>query len=225
MIWRADAWLRTCRTRKGSSSFADWSGSSAKLPRRSNPWSLKSLEVLELLPLVDSTLDQDPTTNWREAILDIYKRLRPGEAANEEAARQLIYGLFFDVKRYDLGKVGRRFLNQRLGIDVPLDIRNLTADDLSEMLFAMDPYLRREAERDDIDDLKNKRVRSVGELLQQQLRLGFVRMEKVARERMTSTDQENLLPGIISALSRSAPRSRASLVRTSSARSWIKRTR
>jgi DNA-directed RNA polymerase subunit beta len=158
---------------------------------------LESLEVLDLLQLVDSTLDQDPTTNWREAILDIYKRLRPGEAANEEAARQLIFGLFFDVKRYDLGKVGRRFLNQRLQIDVPLDVRNLTADDLAEMLFAMDPYLRREAERDDIDDLKNKRVRSVGELLQQQLRLGFVRMEKVARERMTSTDQENLLPGII----------------------------
>ncbi len=158
---------------------------------------LESVEVLDVLPLVEATLDQDPTTNWREAILDIYKRLRPGEAANEDAARQLIFGLFFDVKRYDLGKVGRRFLNTRLGIDIPLDIRNLTAEDLADMMFAFEPYLKREADRDDIDDLKNKRVRSVGELLQQQLRLGFVRMEKVARERMTSTDQENLLPGII----------------------------
>jgi DNA-directed RNA polymerase subunit beta len=158
---------------------------------------LESLEVLDVLSLVEATLDQDPTSNWREAILDIYKRLRPGESANEEAARQLIFGLFFDVKRYDLGRVGRRFLNNRLGIDIPLDVRNLTAEDLADMMFAMEPYLRREAERDDIDDLKNKRVRSVGELLQQQLRLGFVRMEKVARERMTSTDQENLLPGII----------------------------
>ncbi len=158
---------------------------------------LDSVDVLDVLPLADATLDQDPTTNWREAILDIYKRLRPGEAANEEAARQLVYGLFFDVKRYDLGKVGRRFLNQKLGWDVPLSVRNLTAEDLAGVLMQMEPYLKNEAKRDDIDDLKNKRVRSVGELLQSQLRLGFVRMEKVARERMTSTDQENLLPGII----------------------------
>jgi DNA-directed RNA polymerase subunit beta len=158
---------------------------------------LKSLRVEDVFHLVEATLEQDPTTNTKEALLDIYKRLRPGEAANEEAARQLVYGLFFDVKRYDLGKVGRRFLNQKLGIHVPLDVRNLTAEDLVQLLRAMKPYVAREAERDDIDDLKNKRVRSVGELLQSQLRLGFVRMEKVARERMTSTDQENLLPGII----------------------------
>jgi DNA-directed RNA polymerase subunit beta len=158
---------------------------------------LGPLEVLDVLPLVEATLDADPTSGPREALLDIYKRLRPGEAANEEAAKQLLYGLFFDVKRYDLGKVGRRFLNQKLGIDVPLEIRSLTAEDMAGILDRMLPYVQREAERDDIDDLKNKRVRSVGELLQSQLRLGFVRMEKVARERMTSTDQENLLPGII----------------------------
>ena len=92
---------------------------------------LKSINILEVNPLADATLEQDPTTNWREAILDIYKRLRPGEAANEEAARQLIYGLFFDVKRYDLGKVGRRFLNQKLGVEIPLNVRNLTAEDLA----------------------------------------------------------------------------------------------
>jgi len=158
---------------------------------------LKSLEVIDVLPLVEATLEADPTSGPREALLDIYKRLRPGEAANEEAAKQLLYGLFFDVKRYDLGKVGRRFLNQKLGIDVPIEIRSLTAEDMAGILDRMLPYVQREAERDDIDDLKNKRVRSVGELLQSQLRLGFVRMEKVARERMTSTDQENLLPGII----------------------------
>jgi len=158
---------------------------------------LPSLKVISILNLVEATLDADPTSTAREALLDIYKRLRPGEAANEDAAKQLVYGLFFDVKRYDLGKVGRRFLNQKLGIEVPLGTRNLTATDLAMILEKMLPYVNREAERDDIDDLKNKRVRSVGELLQSQLRLGFVRMEKVARERMTSTDQENLLPGII----------------------------
>ena len=165
--------------------------------RRIEALKLQSIKVLDVLPLVEATLDADPTNTAREALLDIYKRLRPGEAANEEAAKQLVYGLFFDVKRYDLGKVGRRFLNQKLKIDVPLETRSLTSEDLAGILQAMLPYVQREAERDDIDDLKNKRVRSVGELLQSQLRLGFVRMEKVARERMTSTDQENLLPGII----------------------------
>lgn len=163
---------------------------------------MESMEIEEITLtdnnlLVEATLEQDPTTNARDALLDIYKRLRPGEAANEDAARQLVYGLFFDVKRYDLGKVGRRFINNKLGLNIPIDVRNLTSEDLVAVLKAMVPYVNREAERDDIDDLKNKRVRSVGELLQSQLRLGFVRMEKVARERMTSTDQENLLPGII----------------------------
>ncbi len=158
---------------------------------------LASIQLTYVSPLVEATLEADSTASSREALLDIYKRMRPGEAANEDAAKQLVYGLFFDVRRYDLGKVGRRFLNQKLGLDIPLNVRNLTAEDLAHMMLAMEPYVNREAERDDIDDLKNKRVRSVGELLQSQLRLGFVRMEKVARERMTSTDQENLLPGII----------------------------
>jgi DNA-directed RNA polymerase subunit beta len=157
----------------------------------------EGLAALDVEPLADATLDQDKTTTMREAILDIFKRMRPGEAATEEAAKQLIYNQFFDIKRYDLGKVGRRFLNQRLGINVPGNVRNLTSDDLAAVLRAMSPYLLKGAERDDIDDLRNKRVRSVGELLQSQLRLGFVRMEKVARERMTSADQDNLLPGII----------------------------
>jgi DNA-directed RNA polymerase subunit beta len=158
---------------------------------------LESLDCLELDDLVEATLAADKTQNTREAILDIYRRMRPGEAAQEEAAMQLVYSLFFDPRRYDLGKVGRRFLNQRIGLNVPLTIRNLTSDDLAGTLKGMGPYLNKEAEHDDIDDLRNKRVRSVGELLQSQLRLGFVRMEKVARERMTSADQDNLLPSII----------------------------
>lgn len=158
---------------------------------------LSSLDVIYISPIVEATLEADNTANSRDALLDIYKRMRPGEAANEDAAKQLVYGLFFDVRRYDLGRVGRRFLNQKLGLDIPLNVRNLTAEDLAHIMTAMEPYVNREADRDDIDDLKNKRVRSVGELLQSQLRLGFVRMEKVARERMTSQDQENLLPGII----------------------------
>jgi len=158
---------------------------------------LESLEVLDVPALVESTIEHDKTSNTREAILDLFKRLRPGEAATEDSARVLMVNQFFDIKRYDLGKVGRRFLNGRLGLKTHRDVRNLTSDDLAAVLVAMEPYMTKDAERDDIDDLRNKRVRSVGELLQSQLRLGFVRMEKVARERMTSADQENLLPGII----------------------------
>ena len=158
---------------------------------------LETIELLVLPEHIELTLAADKTASTREAILDIYKRMRPGEAAVEDAARQLVFSLFFDLKRYDFGKVGRRFINQRLGLNVPLDIRNLTSDDLAGALKEMTPYLSKEAEHDDIDDLRNKRVRSVGELLQSQLRLGFVRMEKVARERMTSADQDNLLPSII----------------------------
>ncbi|RYG85821.1 DNA-directed RNA polymerase subunit beta, partial [bacterium] len=157
----------------------------------------QKLTVKGIPAVVSQTIAADTTQNPKEALLDIYKRMRPGEPANEEAAKTLVYGLFFDIKRYDLGRVGRRFLNQRLGINVPLNVRNLTAEDLARMLLAMRPYMDGRADRDDIDDLKNKRVKSVGELLASQLRQGFVRMEKVARERMTSTDQENLLPGII----------------------------
>ncbi len=165
--------------------------------RKIESMEFETLDLLQVPQLVNSTLEVDKTTTMREAMLDIFKRLRPGEAATEDAAKQLIYNQFFEAKRYDLGKVGRRFLNKRLKIEVPQDVRNLTSEDLAAMMVAMEPYLAKDAERDDIDDLRNKRVRSVGELLQSQLRLGFVRMEKVARERMTSADQDNLLPGII----------------------------
>jgi len=158
---------------------------------------LNDLKVIEILKFVEATLEQDPTTNSKEALMDIYKRMRPGDTMSEDAARHLVWGQFFEIKRYDLGKVGRRFLNQKLRIDIPITTRNLTAEDLACVMQAMVPYVERELERDDIDDLKNKRVKSVGELLQSQLRTGFVRMEKVAKERMTSQDQENLLPSII----------------------------
>jgi DNA-directed RNA polymerase subunit beta len=153
--------------------------------------------VLRLPGYIETTLAADKTANTRDAILDIYKRMRPGEAANDDAAKQLVFSLFFDRRRYDLGKVGRRFLNTRLKLDVAKNTRNLTSDDLARTLIEMEPYLKKEADHDDIDDLRNKRVRSIGELLASQLRLGFVRMEKVARERMTSADQENMLPSII----------------------------
>lgn len=158
---------------------------------------LKSIHLLRVPSLVEVTLDADKTQTWREAILDIFKRMRPGEAVNEDQARALVLSNFFEPRRYDLGRVGRRFLNTRLNLDIPLERRNLTSDDLASTLLAMIPFLEKEADHDDIDDLRNKRVRSVGELLQGQLRVGFARMEKVARERLTSSDEDALLPGIV----------------------------
>src|SRR5690606_13783324 len=118
---------------------------------------LAEIKLLRLPDYVETTLAADKTANTREAILDIYKRMRPGEAANDDAAKALVFSLFFDKRRYDLGKVGRRFLNNRLKLDVIGNIRNLTSDDLARTLIEMEPYLRKEADHDDIDDLRNKR--------------------------------------------------------------------
>ncbi len=158
---------------------------------------LPSLEIDMLLKFAKVTIDKDPTTNARDAVYDIYRKLRPGDTPTDDSVRGLFSNQFFEIKRYDLGKVGRRFLNQKLGIDVKADTRNLTAEDLAGILKAIAPYMERKLERDDIDDLRNKRVRSIGEQLQSQLRSGFSRMEKVARERMAAADQENPMPGIL----------------------------
>ncbi|MEI6511827.1 MAG: DNA-directed RNA polymerase subunit beta [bacterium] len=158
---------------------------------------LERLEVLNVNRYIEATLDQDPSHDAHEALLDIYRRLRPGEPANEESARQQLFSLFFDSRRYDLAKVGRYQLNKKLDLDVPLDVRHLTVEDLVQTLFYMGEVREGNEGSDDIDHLRNKRIRSVGELLQSQLRLGFLRMEKVARERMTSQDPEHILPSVI----------------------------
>ncbi|MEI8283052.1 MAG: DNA-directed RNA polymerase subunit beta, partial [Armatimonadota bacterium] len=117
----------------------------AATAKRMEDMEIPSIHLKYISPLVEATLEADSTATSRDALLDIYKRMRPGEAANEDAAKQLVYGLFFDVRRYDLGKVGRRFLNQKLGLDIPLNVRNLTAEDLAHMMLAMEPYVRRES--------------------------------------------------------------------------------
>lgn len=158
---------------------------------------LDKIKIEMLLKFAKATLEKDSTTNAKEAVYEIYRKLRPGDTPNDESVKGLFSNQFFEVKRYDLGKVGRRFLNQKLGIDVKLDTRNLTAEDLAGILKSIAPYMDRKLDRDDIDDLRNKRVRSIGEQLQSQLRGGFSRMEKVARERMAAADQENPMPGIL----------------------------
>jgi DNA-directed RNA polymerase subunit beta len=151
------------------------------------------------------TLDKDHTTNQDEALLDIYRKMRPGEPPTREAAQQLLDNAYFNPKRYDLAKVGRYKVNKKLGLDQPLDQSTLTVDDIVATLRYLvrlhageseithgDTVLR--VETDDIDHFGNRRLRTVGELIQNQVRTGLSRMERVVRERMTTQDVEAITP-------------------------------
>ncbi|MBP7079154.1 MAG: DNA-directed RNA polymerase subunit beta, partial [Synergistales bacterium] len=135
---------------------------------------------------IEATMERDPTRNTDEAILELFRRLRPNEPARMENAREYVNGLFFDTRRYNLGRVGRYKLNRRLGLDIPGSVRLLLVDGVVQIVKKL-MGLRDGYERiDDIDHLGNRRVRAVGELLQNQVRIGLLRMERIARERMTT---------------------------------------
>ncbi|MFC1967156.1 DNA-directed RNA polymerase subunit beta [Chloroflexota bacterium] len=145
-----------------------------------------------------TTIEREPLIrNEADALLDIYKKLRPGELPNIENARKLIKGLFFDPARYGLGAVGRYKLNKRLGIDVSLKERALTKDDIVEIVKHIIMINRGTESRDDIDHLGNRRVRTVGELVQIQFRIGFLRLEQVVRERMSIIGTEAVTPSAL----------------------------
>ncbi|MBQ7593492.1 MAG: DNA-directed RNA polymerase subunit beta [Synergistaceae bacterium] len=132
------------------------------------------------------TLDKDKTRNPDEAIQDIFRRLRPNELARIENARDYFRGLLQDPRRYTLGRVGRYKLNRRLNMDVSEDERLLTLDDVVAIIKEMFAMKNEDKISDDIDHLGNRRVRSIGELLQNQVRIGLLRMERIVRERMTT---------------------------------------
>ncbi len=133
-----------------------------------------------------STIEHDPLVkDEQEALIDIYRRLRPGEPPNVENAKKLIQNLFFNPQHYDLGKVGRYKLNKRLRLQVPETIRALTKEDIIEIIRHIIMINNGTDSADDIDHLGNRRVRTVGELVQNQLRMGLLRLERVAKERMS----------------------------------------
>jgi DNA-directed RNA polymerase subunit beta len=140
------------------------------------------------------TLLTDKVSTQEEALIEIYKKLRPGEPPTQSAARDLFSGLFFDPKRYDLSPVGRLKLNKRLGLDVPLDVRVLTDKDIIEIVRYILNLRTGKGEVDDIDHLGNRRIRGVGELLENQFRIGLVRMERAIKEKMTLTELESAMP-------------------------------
>ena len=142
------------------------------------------------------TLEKDHTENEAEALIEIYKRLRPGDPPTVENSRSLLNSLFFEHRRYDFAKVGRYKINKKLGLDIDPKLKTITKEDIIAAIEYLLHLINGEEgyTPDDIDHLGNRRIRSVGELLQNQFRIGLTRMERVIRERMTIQDVEGVTP-------------------------------
>jgi len=157
---------------------------------------LKGIEIYQVNSLIEATLLKDTTSNEDAALLDIYRRDRPGDHVTAELARQRLVGLFSDQRRYDLARVGRFMINKKFGLDIDGSVTILTKSDIVAIIKYLILLDEKDlnVEVDEIDHLMNKRVRTVGELLQNQFRVGFLRMERIIRERLTSLDSETVTP-------------------------------
>ncbi len=145
-------------------------------------------------PWIRNTLKVDKAEDRDQALSDIYRVMRPGEPPTRETAEALFEGLFFDGDRYDLSAVGRVKLNMRLGLDAPDDLTTLRREDILAVVKELVNLKDGKGEIDDIDNLGNRRVRSVGELLENQYRVGLLRMERAVKERMSSVDVSTVMP-------------------------------
>jgi DNA-directed RNA polymerase subunit beta len=165
----------------------------------------KILERFGSYESMRATLEKDHTQGQDDALLDIYRKLRPGEPPTRESAQALLENLYFNPKRYDLAKVGRYKVNKKLGLNMPISQGTLTEEDIvSTIEYLVKLHVGEEEmksgdglipiETDDIDHFGNRRLRTVGELIQNQVRLGLARMERVVRERMTTQDVEAITP-------------------------------
>ena len=164
-----------------------------------NEAGVDSLDVLDIDGLsigghMRTTLAADKNDTREQALIDIYRVMRPGEPPTPETAEALFAGLFFDPERYDLSPVGRVKMNMRLDLECPDDVRVLRQEDIIEVLRVLLDLRDGKGEIDDIDNLGNRRVRSVGELMENQYRVGLLRMERAIKERMGSVDIETVMP-------------------------------
>ena len=158
-----------------------------------------TLEVLDIDDVtvgayIRNTLRVDKNSAREDALFDIYRVMRPGEPPTVEAAEAMFKSLFFDGERYDLSSVGRVKMNMRLELDCPDDVRIIRKDDVLAVLKTLVGLRDGRGEIDDIDNLGNRRVRSVGELLENQYRVGLLRMERAIKERMSSVDIDTVMP-------------------------------
>ena len=162
-----------------------------------NEIALLHIDHVNIGPYIRNTMAADKNTCREEALIDIYKVMRPGEPPTVESADTLFRGLFFDLEHYDLSAVGRVKMNSRLDFDkneVPDSVRVLRKEDILEIVRVLVELKDGRGEIDDIDNLGNRRVRSVGELMENQYRLGLLRMERAIRERMSSVDIDTVMP-------------------------------
>ena len=162
--------------------------------RKINEFKVLFIDNLNVGPYLRDTLMADKITSPEEAIMEIYRRLRPGDPPTVETATNLFINLFFNPERYDLSKVGRLKLNYKFGIDEPLEQAVVTKKDILEVVRYLIDLKNGKGAIDDIDHLGNRRVRAVGELLENQYRIGLVRMERAIKERMSLQEIETLMP-------------------------------
>ena len=146
---------------------------------------------------IDATFDKDPSKGSNEALIEVYRRLRPGDLATVDNARQMIERMFFDFKRFDLSRVGRYKMNQRLGMDIAniSENRIMRLEDLVAIISEIIRLNNTQEPADDIDALHNRRIKLVGELVARQFRIGMLRMDRNAKDRMSVSDIENVTPG------------------------------
>jgi DNA-directed RNA polymerase subunit beta len=149
------------------------------------------------LKYIDATLEKDASSNVSEALMEVYRRIRPGDLATAENSKSLIDSMFFDFKRYDFSKVGRYKLNKRLSLDVPntADNRVLRREDLVAIVSEIINLQNGIGIADDIDNLANRRLKMVGELIQGKFRIGLTRMERIVKDRMSVYETETVTPG------------------------------
>ncbi len=145
---------------------------------------------------MDTTLAKDPTHTSNEALIEVYRRLRPGDLATVDNARSLIENMFYNFKRFDFGRVGRYKINKRLDLDVPntIDNRIMRVEDLLAIIAEVIRLNNTQDPADEIDSLANRRVKLVGELVQRQFRIGLLRMERNAKDRMSMSEIETVTP-------------------------------
>ena len=155
---------------------------------------LLDIDYVNTGPWIRNTLKADKSEDGDSALSDIYRVMRPGEPPTRETADALFYGLFFDPERYDLSAVGRVKLNMRLGLDAEDTVTTLRREDIVAVVQELVNLKDGKGEIDDIDNLANRRVRSVGELLENQYRVGLLRMERAVKERMSSVDVSTVMP-------------------------------
>ena len=155
---------------------------------------LLDIDHVNIGPYIRNTLAVDKNSSREEALFDIYRVMRPGEPPTLETAESMFHSLFFDAERYDLSAVGRVKMNMRMDLDAADTVRTLRKEDIVAVMRALVDLRDGRGEIDDIDHLGNRRVRSVGELMENQYRLGLLRMERAIKERMSSVDIDTVMP-------------------------------